>query len=76
LRAIERTVGRRIDRRRVEGFDLTVPQGHQTSNPVNPSGRSRRANGTGRPSAPPRRRHRGAKVKQPRTGRNRSERAA
>ena len=82
LRAIERTVGRRIDRRRVDGFELGVPHGHALPTPDNPAGRVTRTNRGARPATPPRRRrrgaHRGAKPnsRKPRSGRSLSERAA
>jgi ATP-dependent RNA helicase RhlE len=82
LRAIERTVGRRIDRRKVDGFDLGAPGGDTPASSNNPGGRARRNGHDARPAAPLRHRRRGAgrgmknNSSRSRAARSRSKRAA
>jgi ATP-dependent RNA helicase RhlE len=70
LRAIERTVGRPIDRRRIDGFEPFTPGGEapETSDKFTP--RVRRGNEGGQPQSPRRHRRRGAS-RAPTAGSNR-----
>jgi ATP-dependent RNA helicase RhlE len=82
LRAIERTVGRRIDRRRIDGFELGTPLGDAPAKSDNPGGRARQADHNARSTPPPQRRRQGrdqrttANSKRSRAARSRSKRAA
>jgi ATP-dependent RNA helicase RhlE len=60
LRAIERTVGRRIDRRKIDGFKLRLPHGEVAESVDRPAPRAGRANRGAQPDAPRRHRRRGA----------------
>ena len=82
LRAIERTVGRRIDRRRIDGFELRLPQGGASETVDNNDRRVRRANRGTQIEAPRRQRRRGseraagASSRRSGSGRSRSKNAA
>ena len=60
LRAIERAVGRRIDRRKIDSFELRLPHGEAPETVDNPARRVRRAQRGAQPDAPGRHRRRGA----------------
>jgi ATP-dependent RNA helicase RhlE len=82
LRAIERKVGRRIDRRRLDDFELRPPHGASDESADRPAPRAGRANRGARPEAPRGYRRRGAggaaygSSKRSRSGRLRSKAAA
>jgi ATP-dependent RNA helicase RhlE len=82
LRAIERTVGRRIDRRKIDGYELRVPQRQVEGSGDRPASRPQPANRGARPEAPRGYRRRGAgggahaSSKRSRSGRSRSKAAA
>jgi ATP-dependent RNA helicase RhlE len=82
LRAIERTVGRRIDRRTLDGFDLRLLRGGTPESVDTALGRGRQANRgaqRGAPRRPPGRaadRAASARPRPPRSGRTRSKTAA
>jgi len=82
LRAIERTVGRRIDRRKIDGFDLRLPNGETPKSVGKPAQRVRRTSRGPQPDATRRHRRRGgeraasASSKRSGSGRPRSKPAA